>query len=87
MASVTLNVTGMTCGSCRRHVHNALAAIPQVDSVKVDLASGTADVSSSTAVGVAALVEAVREAGYNASPVESSNRGLPVATNKCSCCC
>ena len=67
--TVTLEVKGMTCGSCRRHVNDALAAVPNVEAVDVDLGAGTAVVSSSNELDGSALVEAVREAGYQAALV------------------
>ena len=32
-----LQITGMTCGSCVRHVDNALRHVPSVSVVRVDL--------------------------------------------------
>ena len=42
MAVQTIGVTGMTCAKCVHHVRNALAALPGVREVIVDLESGRA---------------------------------------------
>lgn len=55
----------MTCQNCVRHVTEALTEVPGVQSVKVDLAAGTATVEHTTATREA-LVAAVEEAGYEA---------------------
>lgn len=61
---VTLSVTGMTCQNCVKHVTQALQAVPGVEQVAVDLASGTAQVKGSP--DVQALIAAVEEEGYEA---------------------
>lgn len=38
--SQTFSVTGLNCQSCVNHVTGALGALPDVDSVRVDLNSG-----------------------------------------------
>ena len=38
--SQTFSVTGLNCQSCVNHVTGALAALPDVESVRVDLVSG-----------------------------------------------
>lgn len=62
---IKLNVTGMTCGHCQAAVKNALEEVPGVEGVQVHLDLGTATVEGRAAG--AALVEAVREAGYEAT--------------------
>ena len=62
--SQTINVTGMTCQNCVRHVREALGALPGVRSVRVDLASGQVDLDADRQVPQAELHEALREAGY-----------------------
>ena len=60
----TLNVSGMTCGHCVMHVKKALAEVPGVDGVEVDLESGIAKITGSA--DAKALIAAVEEAGYDA---------------------
>ncbi|HET7232658.1 MAG TPA: heavy-metal-associated domain-containing protein [Longimicrobium sp.] len=86
--TLDLSVTGMTCGSCRRHVEEALLAVPGVTSARVDLARGAASVTCNAATaGVAELIGAVREAGYHAeaSPAAADAGGLPIVARSCSC--
>lgn len=65
-SSITLDVTGMTCSSCVRHVDHALRAVAGVSDVKVDLATGKVTVERDPARATTeALTEAVRDAGYD----------------------
>lgn len=67
MATVkrTFPVTGMTCASCVLHVEKALKAAPGVESVNVNLATNTAQVSwDEAAVDGQGLQKAVQDAGY-----------------------
>jgi copper chaperone len=62
-----LRIEGMTCGSCARHVGDALRAVPGVASVDVRLRNGAADVRhDATNAPVSALLTAVANAGYEA---------------------
>ena len=64
--SITLDVTGMTCSSCVRHVDHALRAVEGVSDVKVDLATGKVTVERDPARATTeVLAEAVRDAGYD----------------------
>ncbi len=61
--TTTFKITGMTCGNCVRHVREALAAVPGVSAVAVDLPAGTATITHDDA-NLAALRAAVIDAGY-----------------------
>lgn len=67
--NTTLEVGGMTCGSCVRHVEHALRALDGITSVEVKLREGKAlvahDPEKATA---AAMIAALDEAGYTATP-------------------
>ena len=63
---VTLKVEGMTCGHCVGRVQKALDAAPGVISAKVDLDSGTAEISYGVETDIAKLAEIVTESGYPA---------------------
>ena len=43
MSEINLNVSGMTCGSCVKHVTNALKALDGVVDVNVDLGDAIDD--------------------------------------------
>lgn len=71
--ATVLEVQGMTCASCVRHVDAALRTIDGVQSVDVELAPGrTSKVQvqhDASKAAVSALVGAVEEAGYTAKEV------------------
>jgi len=58
------DVEGMTCASCVRRVENALRAVPGVEAADVNFALERASVVASASIERIALVEAVRDAGY-----------------------
>ncbi len=61
----TLNVEGMTCKNCVKHVEEALNAVEGVQRALVDLEKKQVTVDFlPEVVNVAALEEAVRRAGY-----------------------
>jgi copper chaperone len=60
-----LDVQGMTCGSCVRHVTIALEDIDGVEKVDVKLRDGTVAIKHDLVEApVDTLIEALREAGY-----------------------
>ena len=64
-----LHLTGMTCPSCVRHVEHAVRALAGVADVQVNLRHGDVRVRHDPSVAsVAALVDAIRDAGYEARP-------------------
>ncbi|MCU0676089.1 MAG: heavy metal translocating P-type ATPase [Myxococcota bacterium] len=67
---VVLAVRGMTCASCVGRVEKALRAVPGVQEATVNLASERATVRAE-GVSIAALVHAVEDAGYEASPQDA----------------
>ena len=65
----TLDIGGMTCASCVRHVEKALSRIDGVRSAEVNLATEAATVSfDPQAAGLSELTAAVAAAGYTATP-------------------
>lgn len=62
------DVTGMTCSACSAHVEKAVAKVPGVKNVQVNLLSNNMAVEyDETATGTEAIIRAVEEAGYGAS--------------------
>lgn len=57
-------ISGMQCEHCRRTVEKAVAAVPGVLSVTVDLASGRAEWTESSPVDLQKIAEAVRTQGF-----------------------
>ncbi len=63
---VTLEVKGMMCVHCVKHVHDALMSVDGVSDADVSLEKGTAIVSLSKEVDVKSLIDAISNAGYTA---------------------
>jgi copper chaperone len=64
MSTVTVTVTGMTCGHCAASVRQEVGSIPGVTGVNVDVASGRVTIDSEHQVGADAIMNAVEDAGY-----------------------
>ncbi|HDR9812644.1 TPA: copper-translocating P-type ATPase [Burkholderia cenocepacia] len=73
-ASIELDIDGMTCASCVSRVEKALAKVPGVTRASVNLATERATVDASDDVSAAQLVDAVKQAGYGATPIAVSAR-------------
>ena len=72
-ATAVFNIEGMSCASCVGRVDRALAAVPGVMEVNVNLASETARVTwLEGATDIAALQRAAAEAGYPASIADAT---------------
>ena len=64
VGSTTFTVDGMTCDHCRHAVTAEISAVPGVDAVDVDLATGLVTVTADGPVDRADIAAAVDEAGY-----------------------
>ena len=60
------NVTGMTCAACSARVEKVSGHVPGVQKAEVNLLAGTMTVTAQEDVS-AAVIQAVQNAGYNAS--------------------
>jgi copper chaperone CopZ len=91
--TTTLSIAGMSCGACVRHVTRALDGMTGVVHAQVDLRTNEAIVEHIPArVDAAALIAAVRDAGYEASIARTvDDRDLmarrPEASSACGCGC
>ena len=81
---VDLTIRGMSCASCVGRVEKALARVPGVAGVAVNLATERARVQTRGGVRVEALTQAITAAGYEAAPAaqpaaraETGGDGLP----------
>lgn len=61
----TLEISGMSCNNCVKHVTHALESVEGVSAVSVSLSSGLAEVETSEALDVNVLKQAVIETGYS----------------------
>ncbi|WP_410174222.1 heavy metal translocating P-type ATPase [Pseudomonas helleri] len=77
-----LPIDGMTCASCAGRVEKALAKVPGVESVSVNLATEQARIQA-PADSLAALVDAVQQAGYS---VPAHSLELDVGGMTCASC-
>ena len=64
MSTITVTVTGMTCGHCATSVREEVGSIPGVNAVDVDLGTGVVTVASESPIEDDAIKSAVEEAGY-----------------------
>ena len=81
---ITLPVAGMTCAACVSHVEHALAGVPGVTEVAVNLATHRASVSlGGDGATVEQLREAVTEAGYD---IPASKTTLNIGGMTCGAC-
>jgi Cu+-exporting ATPase len=73
--STLLNISGMHCAGCVRTIERALLAQPGVREARVNLATNQADVEHDPELSQPdALVAAIKDAGYDASPVIESDQ-------------
>ncbi|KAF1050507.1 MAG: Copper-exporting P-type ATPase [Burkholderia gladioli] len=86
--SVTLDVSGMTCGGCARRVEKALAEVPGVAQAKVDLAASqvTVELAPGADTGIQTLIDAATTAGYPASQIAPAPVTLNVSGMTCGGC-
>jgi copper chaperone CopZ len=66
--TMELTVTGMSCGHCEMRVKTALERVPGVKEATADNTKDRAMITTEGDVDMDALVQAVRDAGYEAHP-------------------
>ena len=62
--TVAYGVLGMSCGHCSAAVTEALSALPGVGAVEIDLPGKRAVVTSAAPLEIAAVRDAIEDAGY-----------------------
>lgn len=77
-----LAIGGMTCASCTGRIERALARVPGVLEVRVNLASGRAHLRAVAGTEEAALGAAVARAGYRLLGAEASEAADPGAARE-----
>ena len=80
-AAISLPIEGITYTNCVGRVEAALAKVPGVDSVSVNLATERADIRLASPVDRIALIQAVEKVGYDvpAGTVELAVEGMTCA--------
>lgn len=66
MATTEYQVTGMTCGHCEASVREEVGEIVGIENIEVSAATGKLVVTAVTEIDDAAVLAAVKEAGYQA---------------------
>lgn len=65
MKEAVLNVDGMTCMSCVRHIEGALSTLEGIGTIEVKVSDGKVRVQHDEAKApIARVIEAIGEAGY-----------------------
>jgi Cu+-exporting ATPase len=59
-------ISGMTCDGCARSVQKVIEKVPGVAKANVSLANNRADVTTTTPVQPEEIIQAIRNAGYDA---------------------
>lgn len=86
-STVTLEVTGMSCASCERHVRQELDQVPGYRNAEIDLVAGRVRVSfESGSATPEQLTEAVARAGYGATVSTLPDDEASSASQTCGCC-
>ena len=81
MAQEKFDVGGMTCASCQAHVDRAVSKLDGVNSVAVNLLSGSMAVEfDENVVSINDICAAVDRAGYSAAPA-AGGEGAPAGSN------
>ncbi len=70
ISNIQLSIAGMTCAGCVKSVEDALNSVAEVNNATVNFADHTASVEVASGLLTDSLVEAVREAGYDAAVMQ-----------------
>lgn len=79
---IKFQVKGMTCAACSARVEKVTNAVPGVQKAEVNLLSGTMVVSADSDTIINPVTDAVRKAGYDASPMGNGNKKTDKAQEK-----
>tara|TARA_R110002049_G_scaffold191337_1_gene360244 strand:+ start:8950 stop:9177 length:228 start_codon:yes stop_codon:yes gene_type:complete len=68
----TYHIGGMSCGGCVATVKSKLSNAPGVKSVQIDLAKKKAEITSSTAIKVDTLQDALKNTHYTIAELRAA---------------
>ena len=68
IGSTTFQIVGMKCGDCQRAVNAAIARVPGICGVTIDLASATVTVTAAEPMDRTHVARALDDAGYTLIP-------------------
>ena len=78
--TITLDIEGMSCAACVGRVEKVLKRVPGVVDASVNLAARRAHIETAGAVPLAALLDAVKKAGFGARAAGDVSESARVAT-------
>lgn len=70
LKKMIVNVDGMSCNNCAKHVKNALEELDQVKEVIVNLDEKNAELSYESEIDEKEIENAITEAGYEFKGIE-----------------
>lgn len=73
MKEYVLQVEGMMCGMCEKHVNNAVRNAAQIEEVSSSHASGTVTIKSTSNLDIESVKAAIEEEGYKVASVIMPN--------------
>lgn len=76
-------VSGMSCAACVRRVERAIAAVPGVADVSVNLATERASITPGAGLETSRLIDALAAAGY---PAATETLDLAITSMTCASC-
>jgi copper chaperone CopZ len=65
----TYQISGMSCNGCRKHVEEALANIPGVQQVSVNLEQAEVRIEMESHIAIKTLQKALKDSQYNIYPL------------------
>ena len=66
---IEIEIGGMSCENCARHVREALLKLEGVQKISIDIEKGLAQMEGGTALGDAQMREAIEEEGYEVKAI------------------
>ena len=88
MQSEKFDITGMTCAACQANITRKVSALDGVETVDVNLLANSMQVSyDETKTNTGAIIAAVTQIGYGASPAAAAARADACAQQRGSTRC
>jgi len=69
MLKITVQVDGMMCGMCEKHVNAAVRKAAEISDVTSSHESGTTDITCESPIDAEAVKAAIIEAGYEVDEI------------------
>ncbi len=82
MKNEKFTVSGMSCAACSSHVEKAVAAVPGVKEVNVNLLTGSMNVAYENPADAGMICAAVSAAGYGAQPRDGGKAAADILADR-----